>query len=169
MAIYRIYNGPMPTTASQAAVSTGTSILTLLQVKATSPLVRVVEWGISFNGPTAAVVGVECELLETAAVFATMSALVDADIHHTFGAAASSYLTLAVAGNSFLATGYTASAEGTVAATTIHDAVFVQPNANYCKVFEKGREVFPVVGNSLRIRVKAAAAYNAICYMVLEI
>ena len=164
MAIYRIYNGPMPTTASQAAVSTGTSILTLLQVKATSPLVRVVEWGISFNGPTAAVVGVECELLETAAVFATVTASVDADIFHTFGAVASSYLTLGTA-----ATGYTGSAEGTVAATTIHDAVFVQPNANYCKVFEKGREVFPVVGNSLRIRVKAAAAYNAICYMVLEI
>jgi hypothetical protein len=33
MALYRIFNGPAPTTASQAAVTTGTAIKTLLQVK----------------------------------------------------------------------------------------------------------------------------------------
>ena len=30
MAMFTIYNGPMPTTASQLGVSTGTGILTLL-------------------------------------------------------------------------------------------------------------------------------------------
>ena len=39
MAIYQIFNGPMPTTASQVAVTTGTSIKTLLQVKPSATII----------------------------------------------------------------------------------------------------------------------------------
>jgi len=52
---YLIPNGPMPTTASQATVSTGTAILTLLQVKASATAtLKIIEWGISFDGSAAA-------------------------------------------------------------------------------------------------------------------
>ena len=113
--MFTIYNGPMPTTASQLGVSTGTGILTLLQILPTKRC-RILEWGVSFAGAAVAA-GVEVELLDTAAVFATVTASVDADIHKVDNgsiAASTAGLTLGTA-----ATGYTASAEGTVAATRI--------------------------------------------------
>jgi hypothetical protein len=67
----------MQTTAAFAAVSTGTAIKTLLQVKPFN-LARIVEWGISFDGSAAATPG-KVELIETD-VAATVTASVDADV-----------------------------------------------------------------------------------------
>ena len=53
MALYWIGNGPMPTTAAFAPVTTGTAIKTLLQLKPFN-IVRIVEWGVSFDGSAAA-------------------------------------------------------------------------------------------------------------------
>lgn len=53
MGLYLITNGPAPTTAAHAAVTTGTSIKTLLQAKP-KKIAKIVEWGISFNGSAAA-------------------------------------------------------------------------------------------------------------------
>ena len=48
---YKIYNGPFPTTAAQLAVTTGTAIKTMLQVKGvTAVLFDVVAWGVSMDG-----------------------------------------------------------------------------------------------------------------------
>jgi len=163
MAMFTIYNGPMPTTASLASVSTGTAILTMLQILPTKRC-RILEWGISFNGAAVAA-GCEVELLDTAAVFATVTASVDADIHKVDSgsiAASVAGLTLGVA-----ATGYTASAEGTVAATRILDAGYITPTNWFHRTFATPREA--VIGNSTRIRVKTGAAINAICYMTIEL
>lgn len=166
MPLYTIWNGPMPTTAAQLAVTTGTSIKTLLQLKPFNVL-RIVEWGISFDGAAAAA-GIQCELLDTSTVFATVVASADVDISKLDGAegavASIAGLTLGTA-----ATGYTASAEGTITATKIFDSQFVQPTSQYIKQFPLGREPKCIIGNSVRIRVKAAAAVNALCYMVVEI
>jgi hypothetical protein len=62
--LYLFANGPMPTVAAQAVVTTGTAIKTLLQLKPFSPL-KIVEWGVSFDG-FAAAAPIKCELLETA-------------------------------------------------------------------------------------------------------
>lgn len=52
---YIAFNGPAPTTASQAAVTTGTAIKTLLQVATPATTnILVFEWGISFDGAAAA-------------------------------------------------------------------------------------------------------------------
>jgi hypothetical protein len=162
MAYFTIYNGPMPTTASLAPVSTGTTILTMLQIK---PKVSgaIVDWGISFAGAAVAA-GIEVELLHTAAVFATVTASAEADCHKVDGGStlAASYLTFATDG-----TGYTGSAEGTVAATTIFDAGLITPTNYYRREFTNRRPLM-IAGNSYRIRVKAAAGVNAICYMTLE-
>jgi hypothetical protein len=55
MPLYKIFNGPAPTTASQVAVTTSTVIKTLLQVKpGATQVLQIVEWGISFDGSAAA-------------------------------------------------------------------------------------------------------------------
>ena len=66
MALYLIPNGPSPTTAAQAVVTTGTAIKTLLQAQASATMgLKIVEWGVSFDG-SAAAAGIKVELLETA-------------------------------------------------------------------------------------------------------
>ena len=162
--IYIAFNGPAPTTASQAAVTTGTAIKTLLQVAtpATSKI-KVVEWGISFDG-TAAATPITVELLTTGAINATVTAHVASGVppFEDSGAPAS-LVTLGTA-----ATGYTASAEGTIVATRVLDTQLVAPTNQYIKQYPLGREPEIPISTFLRIRVKAGAAVNAICYIIWE-
>lgn len=74
---YLIPSGPMQTTASFATLATTTALLTLLQVKPLA-LMKVIEWGVSFDGSAAATPG-KVELIETD-VAATVTASVDNDI-----------------------------------------------------------------------------------------
>ncbi len=156
----------MPTTASFAAVTTGTAIKTLLQLKPFN-VGKIVAWGISFDG-SAAATPIECELLETGTVFATVTASVDNDVFKLDGAdqAAASVagLTLGTA-----ATGYTSSAEGTITATKLFDAQFVAPTNQYIYQFPLGYEPKLLIGNAYRVRVKAGAAVNAICWIEIDI
>lgn len=164
--LYTIFNGPLPTTASFAAVTTGTAIKTMLQLKPFN-LVKIVEWGISFDG-SAAATPIEVELLDTGTVFATVTASVDADVFKTSGldqaVASVAGLTLGTA-----ATGYTGSAEGTITTTRLYDVQFVAPTNQYVKQFPLGAQPICIIGNSIRIRVKAGTAVNAICYMTIDI
>lgn len=166
MPLYTIFNGPMPTTAALAPVTTGTAIKTLLQIRPFN-VCRVVEWGISFDG-SAAATPIKCELIDTGTVFGTVTASVDADIAKLDGAdgAAASVagLTLSTTG-----TGYTCTAEGTITATKMYDYQLVAPTNQYVKQFPLGREPKCVIGNAVRIRVTAGTAVNAVAYMVVEI
>lgn len=166
MALYLIANGPMPTAAAQASVTTGTVIKTLLQVKPFN-MAKIVEWGISFNG-SAAATPIAVELLETGTVFATVTASADADITKlddlSSAAASVAGLTLGVA-----ATGYTASAEGTITAVRMFDVQLIAPTNQYVKQFPLGREPRINIGAAGRIRVTAGAAVFAYCYLVLDI
>src|SRR6185369_9638052 len=79
MALYLIGNGPQQTTASFAAVTTGTSIKTMLQVKPSATIVaKIKAWGFSIDGFVAALPA-KIELIETD-VAATVTASVAADI-----------------------------------------------------------------------------------------
>ena len=166
MPLYRIYNGPMPTTAAQLAVTTGTAIKTMLQLKPFN-VARITGWGCSMDGAAGAA-GIQWELLDTGTVFATVTASADADVLKVDGAegavASVAGLTLATSG-----TGYTASAEGTITTTKVFDSQFVQPTGQYIFQFPLGREPKLIIGNAVRIRVKAAAAVNAICFIDVEI
>lgn len=170
MALYTIFNGITPTSSAQfTGVTTGTSLKTMLQIKPFN-VCRIVEWGISFNGdPTtfAAVAPIQCELIDTGTVFATVTASVDGDISKFDGAegavASVQGLTLGTT-----ATGYTSSGEGSITATKFFDVQNVPATGGYVKQFPLGREPKLIIGNSVRIRVKAATASTAICYMVLE-
>lgn len=156
--LYIAFNGASPTTASQVAVTTGTNIKTLLQVAtpATRPI-KVVEWGISFDGSAAATPGI-CELIQTD-VAATVTSLTPTLYDDPLGPAS-----LCVGGTS--ATGYTATAEGTITATRVFDAQHVAPTNQYVKQFIPGSEPVVPVSKFLRVRVKFGAAINALCYVL---
>jgi hypothetical protein len=160
--IYQAYNGPMATTAAPAKVTTGTAIKTLMQLATPSTMtLEVIEWGISFDGSAAATPGV-CELVDTVAINATVTAYVAADITKVsqVGTTASG-LTLAVAGS-----GYTASAEGTIVATRQFDTQLLPPTAPYIKQFPLERGPTMLQSEFLRIRVTFGTAINALAYIV---
>ena len=162
-----VQNGAMPTTAAAVAVTTGTSIKTLLQVKLPSGVTgKVVEWGISFDG-SAAATPIKVELLETGTVFATVTASVANDITRLNPLEqdpTTAYITVGTA-----ATGYTASAEGSITASREMDIQFIPPTAQYVKQFPLGREPIVNAASALRIRVTAGAAVNAYCYVILDL
>lgn len=168
MAQWKIWNGPFPTTAAQLAVTTGTSIKTMLQVKGVTDMpIRVKAWGCSMDGAAAAA-GVQWELLETGTVFATVTASVAGDIH-AWDAIAIPRTSTTFFSVGTAATGYTASAEGTITATRVFDSQFVQPTGQYAWEFSLGNEPIVSPVSALRIRCKAAAAVNAVCWMLLEV
>lgn len=164
--LYQIFNAPMPTTAAIAAVTTGTAIKTMLQLKPFN-IVKIVEWGISFNG-SAAATPIKVELLDTGTVFGTVTASADADVMKMESVeqavASVAGLTLGTS-----ATGYTCTSEGSITAVRMFDAQFVAPTNQYIKQFPLGREPRCIIGNAVRIRVHAGAAVDAICYMTIDI
>ena len=169
MALYLIPNGPMQTTAAQAAVATGTSIKTLLQVVPSATiLARIVEWGISFDG-SAAATPIKCELIETD-VAATVTASTVNDITKLDAAAlAGGNPTTNLIQVGTALTGYTGTAEGTITAVRDFDVQFIAPTNQYIKQFPLGREPVIQPGKFARIRVTAGASVNAYAYMVIEI
>ena len=159
--LYTAWNGPGPTIAAQVPVTTGTAIKTLMQLStpATANL-YIVEWGISFDG-FAAATPIRCELLSCTGA-ATVTAYVAADITLlTDPLGPASTLTLGVSNG-----GYTASGEGTPAAVDVYDAQFIAPTSQYIKQYPLGREPQCAASRFVRIRVTAAAAVNAYCYIV---
>lgn len=169
MGLYLIANGPMPTAASFASVTTGTAIKTMLQVKASATnTIKVVEWGISFDG-SAAATPIKVELLETD-VAATVTASVAADIMKLDGDALSGgdpTTNLLPVGTT--STGYTSTSEGSITAIRIFDLQYIAPTNQYVKQFPLGREPVVQVSKFLRIRLIAGAAVNCYCYVIVQV
>jgi len=168
-ALYKIFNGPMPTTAAQVVVTTGTAIKTLLQVKPSATnRIHIVEWGISFDG-SAAATPIKCELLETD-VAATVTASVANDIvKFNADALANGDPTTNLIPVGTTSTGYTATSEGSITASRVFDAQLVAPTNQYIMQFPLGLEPVIQVNKFARIRVTAGAAVNAYCYMLLRV
>lgn len=166
--LYQIFNGPMPTTAAQVPVTTGTAIKTMLQIKlGTQTKGRIVEWGISFDGSAAATPGkVEC--CETGTVFGTVTASAAADIVK-FGDPNGVDPTTSNFIVGTTSTGYTCTSEGSITAVRMFDAQLIAPTSQYVKQWPLGREPCLNVSTAGRIRVTFGAAINAICYMTIEL
>ena len=162
---------PISTSASQVAVTTGTNIKTMLQVKASSTIgFLVVEWGISFDG-SAAATPIEVELIEgDSSSGSTVTAHVAAGIVKLDG--------IALAGgdpttNLFpvgtTSTGYTSTGEGTNTTARLFDVQFIAPTNQYVKQFPLGLEPISQVSCLTKIRVTAGAAVNCYCYVVVRV
>jgi len=169
MALYLIANGITPTTsAAIIAVTTGNTLKTMLQVKAsaTKPL-QIVEWGISFDG-SAAATPIKCELIEVNSA-ATVTASVAGDLTKLDAEAlAGGDPTTNLIPVGTTSTGYTSSNEGSPTVTRLFDVQFVAPTAQYVKQFPLGLEPVIQVSQFARIRVTAGTAVNAYCYMVVR-
>jgi|SRR5579864_3214449 len=169
MARYLIPSGPMQTTSSFATLATGTSIITLLQFKPSATIgAKIVEWGISFDG-SAAATPIKVELIETD-VAATVTASVANDLTKLDADAlmgGDPTTNLIQVGTS--ATGYNASAEGTITVVRNLDLQLIAPTNQYVKQFPLGERPFIQTAKFARIRVKAGAGVNAYAYMIIEI
>jgi hypothetical protein len=132
---------------------------------ATNPL-KIVEWGISFDG-SAAATPILVELLETD-VAATVTAHVAAGLSKLDATAlALGNPTTDIVEVGTTATGYTASGEGSITDSRLFDVQLVPPTGLYVKQFPLGREPMIQLAKFGRIRVTAPAAVNAVCYMTV--
>lgn len=159
---YWLPNHATITTAAPVPVTTGTAIKTLLQLATpTNEDMTVVAWGITFDG-TAAAAPIKCELVQTD-VAATVTAHALANVVNWSNPNDPGSLVAANFGTS--STGYTATAEGTTTITRLLDFQQVAPNGGY--IYEWPLESRPRIpaNRYLRIRVTAAAAVNAHCWV----
>lgn len=126
---------------------------------------RVVEWGIQFDG-SALGTPIECELCHTTTVAATVTAFVANDVClFTDPASNVPGLTLSTTGS-----GYTASAEGTVVAPVRSgDLQLVDPAQSYLKQFPLDQEFVVPAAGVLRVRVTASVAVNCYTYVVFGV
>jgi hypothetical protein len=168
---FLIPNGPMQTTAAFAKVATGATIKTMLQVLPLVPM-KIVEWGCSFDASAAATPG-QVELIETAAIAATVTASVAADLTQydadaiQFNANAT-FFTLSTTG-----TGYTASSEGSVAAVrNLAAPQLIAPTNQFIEQFPLGyRPTVPGTASNkiMRIRMTFGTTVNTFCYVIVEV
>jgi hypothetical protein len=166
--LYKIWNAPMPTTGSMVPVTTGTSLKTLLQVKpGATQILKVREWGISFDGSAAATPGiVTLAVTDTAA---TVTAHAASGIHtYDSEALAAGDPTTNIFAVGTTSTGYTASGEGTVGTHRICDSHLIAPTNQLIYQFPLGVSYVVQAGEFLRVRVTFGAAINALCYVLVE-
>lgn len=159
--LFKVYNGVTPTSAAISKVSTGTAIKTMLQIAPPSTdELRIVEWGISFDG-SAAATPIQVELVETSGA-ATVTALASADVVKLNDPAALG--TQVTFGTT--ATGISASGEGTPGTSRVLDYQLVAPTNQYVIQYPLGHEPVVSISKFLRVRVTAGAAVGAICFVV---
>ena len=138
----------------------GATAKTVLQVATPSTTdIRIIGWGVSFDGASGTAVPVICQLLQTD-VAATVTTLTP-DVWGHDQAPAS----LCVGGTS--ATGYNASAEGTITAVRNFDQQHVHPQSGY-GVFWQDEIHQPRVPVSrfVRVRCTAPAGVNVIPWIL---
>lgn len=159
----------MATTAGQASVTTGTAIKTMLQLSTPSTRqIQLISWGYSIDDPSGAD-GI-IELLETD-VAATVTAHVASGVQPLVPGVPASLLTLGTAN-----TGFTASAEGTTAASRMFDAVSLssvsaEASASMVYMYQWMPDERPIIAVSKFLRVRATTPTSAVdlrCWVVWD-
>lgn len=160
MTLFWATSAAMNTTAAPAGLTTGTAIKTHLQVQPPSTRgLSVVACGVEFL--TALTAPVAFELIDTVAVAATVTAHVAAGVQpYDDTAAVSTAVSAMVLGTA--ATGYAASAEGSVTATRMGKFKEIPIGASeYEWEWSYGREFYVPASHNLRIRMTTTVAVTA--------
>jgi hypothetical protein len=166
---YTAWNAPMATTAAQASVSTGTTIKTMLQIATPSTRqIAILAWGYTLDDVPGA--DAVFELIQTD-VAATVTAHVASGVQPVNPGMPASLMTLGTA-----ATGFTASAEGSITATRIFDSVAMSLTSAEAAPFLTYRRDFsdieiPVMDVSKFLRVRATcptAAVDMRCWVLWD-
>jgi len=141
-------------------VSTGAATLkTVLQVATpATTAIKLLGWGVSFDSSAAAQPGY-AHLLETGTVAATVTTLTPDKWGNPQSPAS-----LCVGGTA--ATGYNASAEGTITAVRSLDAEEVYPQSGYSLWWPEGHQPMVDISAILRIRTKFPASINVIPWII---
>lgn len=152
----------MPTTAAQLAVTTGTTIKTMLQLSTPATRqIQLISWGFTISEPAGAVG--EIELLQTN-VAATVTAHVASGVQPLDPNAPASLLTLGVSN-----TGYTATAEGAITVARVFDVVRLPATASGTPMvytYQWMPDERPIVALSTFLRVRATTpttGVNMVC------
>lgn len=165
---YAVVNGAAPGAAAPVAMTTGTSIKTLMQIvaNATTPALRFVEWWCEFDGSTAAT-PIKVELMRhTATGQTTLSAYAAGDIAKVNDPnAPASGIQLGTGLSGYSNTTSEVTPTGTPVSLETH---FVPPTSGIYVQFPLGREPEIAVANYARIRVTAGAAVNAYAGLMWE-
>jgi hypothetical protein len=162
--LYMVGNYTRPTTAAPVKQPTGTAIRTMLQLATTTTdAIKIVEWGISFDG-SAAATPIQVELFGCTGAATMSTALAATDVTR-FGDPTGS--DVAPLQYSTALSGYATAAvtEGTVANYNSFDLQLIAPSAAYVKQFPLGREPSTALSTFIRVRVTAAASVNAHIYV----
>lgn len=161
---YKMFNSFMPTTSAVAKVSTGTAIKTMLQISTPSTRqLQIISWGFSLDAPPNGTI----ELIQTD-VAATVTAGIVSTVPSLDPNAPASLMPLGTA-----ATGFTASAEGTTAASRLFDGqVFGNTAAyndlNYSYQFMPDERPIVAVSKFLRVRVTFGTSVNMLTWVVWD-
>ena len=162
---YIAFNGASPTTAAMVRVTTGTTIKTMQQIATPSTRqIKIIEWGYSIDiSPTTTGIGIvellQTDVAATVTAYTTATGIVNLDPNGT--------TSLCVGGTT--ASGFTASGEGTVAATRSFDVQCIQgqtngaSQTNYNRTFLPGYQPIVAVSKFLRVRVTFSVASPMIC------
>ena len=159
--LYITWNAAMPTTALPAKTTTGTAANVLLQVAPSSTVqLTIVEWGVFMDGSPSAV---QWSLTQTNAA-ATMGTAAVASGIMPFNnpGAPTSTVQLGAALTAFNS-GSTVTPTGTT--TLTFDAPILTTNT-YVKQWPLQREPQIAVSTFVQLRVLAAAAVSALCYII---
>jgi hypothetical protein len=166
MASFFAYNGPMVTTASYAPVATAAvsgTAKTMLQIlaPATGTGLTVWKWGLDFDGTGTN--PLRCELIDTYLIAATVTAHVTAGIQN-YGPdqSAVSRVQLGTA-----ASGYTATAEGTITQTRYGAVNSILPGNGDRNEWSLQREFYVPPAHVVRIRAtpSEAVARNCVAFL----
>lgn len=155
---YRTWNGPMPTTAAQASVTTGTAIKTMLQLATPATRqIQLISWGFSVDDPPGADAVVE--LLQTD-VAATVTAHSASGVQPLDPNAPASLLTLGTS-----ATGYTGTVEGSTTAARVFDAISMSSVSGESPLlysYQFMPDERPIIAISKFLRVRATTPSTAV-------
>lgn len=163
MHTYQVWNGPMPTTAAQQQVTTGTAIKTMLQLAAPSTRqLTIISWGFTVDATEPGTV----ELIQTD-VAATVTAHIASGVQPLVPGQPVSQMTLGTA-----ATGYTSSGEGAITVTRTFDVKKLQAadgatEATYEKIWVPPFWPIVAVSTFLRVRATFSTAVNMSCWVVV--
>lgn len=153
----RATTAPFEPVVVALAASTTKTVLQVATPAGTD--LRVIGWGVSFDSASGTAVPVICQLLQTD-VAATVTALSPDPWGNDLAPTS-----LCVGGTT--ATGYNASAEGTITAVRAFDAQHVHPQSGYGVLWQNEiHQPKMPVSRFLRVRCRAQAAVNVIPWVL---
>lgn len=164
MALFIAYNAALDaTTGVTAGTSYATGAKVAIQLAPPSGIeLRLVEWGVSFNGNAAGTPGV-CTLVQASAASTCSSAHSTSTIIAVGDRAKTSGLSMGTTtsgyGNGSITTNTTEKEFG---------AAFVGPTSQYEKQFPLGRDFVVTTAKFCQLRINTAATLTALAYILFE-